>query len=249
MDIRRRGRALAPESFPDPVRRRLGNLDRLREVWTERRRYGDRSEDPAVNRRSARRRVEALRHLAGVDASDATGGAAEEDAFLAIAEDCRSGVRLTPEYFEELVHGAPDFSPPLPAPSGVGELLAEAAAVETHPVIRAAHLFATCTEALESGSAQAAGHDPATGGPPPHLRPLPWWLAGLSLLRSDLPPPAIDLNCPPPPPGRASTGIPDAPAAEFPRREAAPETPVPAPRAGEDRLTPLVLLLADLETA
>ncbi|WP_040272138.1 hypothetical protein [Streptomonospora alba] len=246
MDTRRRGLALAPESFSDTVRRRLGNLDRLREVWTERRRYVDRTEDPALNRLSARRRVEALRRLAGVDTSDAGGVAAEEEAFLAMAADCRSGVRLTPEYFEALVGGAPDFSPPLPAPPGVGELLAEAAAVETHPVIRAAHLFATCTAALDPGSAT----DPATDGPPAHLRPLPWWLAALSLIRSDLPPPAIDVGCPLPAPGSTvSAEPPDTAAADLPWRAPAPETTVPAPRAGDDRLAPLVLLLADLETA
>ncbi|MUL39945.1 hypothetical protein FZ103_01915 [Streptomonospora sp. PA3] len=253
MDTRRRGRALAPESFSDAVRRRLWNLDRLREVWTERRRYGDRAEDPAVNRRSARKRVEALRLLAGQDEPPADGIAAQEDAFLAMAEDCRSGVRLSPDYFDALARSVPDFAPTLPAPAGAGALLAEAAAVETHPVIRAAHLFLTCADALDSGSEPVPGPRPAAeqdpsaadtrppgpapgrAAPPASLRPLPWWLASLALMRSDFPPPAIDRRSPPPL------------AAPLPTAE--PGAAVPSPRSGHDRLTRLVLLLADLETA
>ncbi|GAB3457032.1 hypothetical protein GCM10027570_39150 [Streptomonospora sediminis] len=261
MDTRQRGRTLGPERFSDTVRRRLANLDRLREVWTERRCYGRSGNDPAVDRASARWRVETLRLLAGADNRPAETLAAEEDAFLAMAADCRSGVRLTPEYFEALAHGVPDFAPPLPAPSGIGEVLAEAAAVETHPVIRAAHLFLTCSDALESGPAGNPGADPVNGtpadtdGPPPHLRPLPWWLAALSLMRSDLPPPAIDRRCPPapeptapappPPPGVAAPPGEPAPSPVGPPSAAT----VPAPRAADDRLTAFVLQLADLEAA
>lgn len=243
MDTGRRGLALAPERFPDPVRRRLGNLDRLREVWARRRRYGAGTEDPAVDRRSTRRRIAELRRLAGVDTPDSGGTAAEEDAFLAMADDCRSGVRLTPDYFESLVGTTPDFGPPLPAPSGVGERLADAAAVETHPVIRAAHLFATCTEALAPGPAAAAGD------PPAHLRPLPWMLADLSLIRSDFPPPAIDVSCPLSPTGRGPDGRARSVPGDLPWHGPPPEGQVPSPRSGGDRLTALVLLFADLETA
>ncbi|GAA1757578.1 hypothetical protein GCM10009834_13870 [Streptomonospora arabica] len=264
VDTRRRGRALAPESFPDAVRRRLGNLDRLREVWADNRRYGDRTDDPAVNRRSARRRIEELRRLADQDTAASDAIAAEEDAFLAVAQDCRSGVRLTPGYFEALARGAPDFGPPLPAPEGVGELLAEAAAVETHPVIRAAHLFATCTDAMMTGSARPAATGdsgaaaPDRPGPPAHLRPLPWWLASLSLIRSDLPPPAIDSRCPLDLPSRSAAGgaMPwpvaagGTPAVPAPTPDGAPASALRASAGTEDdRLTPLVLLLADLETA
>ncbi|MDT0301597.1 hypothetical protein [Streptomonospora wellingtoniae] len=276
MDTRRRAGALAPERFPYAVRRRLGDLDRLREVWADNRRYGDRTDDPAVDRRRARRRIEGLRLLAGQDSAASDAIAAEEDAFLAAAEDCRSGVRLTPDYFEALARGAPDFGPPLPAPEGVGALLAEAASVETHPVIRAAHLFATCTEALATGSAHpaatggpagVAGDRPAPPDPPAHLRPLPWWLASLSLIRSDLPPPAIDSRCPLDLPPRSAAGgsalpwpvaageTPDVPAAApVPGGEPGPGRAPAAALSTEsgpegDRLTPLVLLLADLETA
>ncbi|QBI52736.1 hypothetical protein EKD16_04645 [Streptomonospora litoralis] len=245
------------------MRRRLANLDRLREVWAERRRYGYSADDPAVDRHSARRRVEALRTLAGQEAGPAAEVDAAEDAFVAMAQDCRAGVRLTPQYFESLAHGIPDFHPPLHIPEGIGTVLADAAAAETHAVIRAANLFLACADALDAAEGAAARHgagpessaEPGLGpGVEPlstHLRPLPWWVAALSLMRSDLPPPAIDRRCPPPASpvvGGAPSAAGTAPGPVGPAQASAGPA-VPPPRTAEDRLTPLVLLLADLEAA
>ncbi|MDA0566169.1 hypothetical protein LG943_17875 [Streptomonospora sp. S1-112] len=336
MDTRRRGRTLVPDGFPDAVRRRLEALDRLRELWAERRRHGISSADPAAVRDGVRRRIEELRALAGRPPLPPERLRAEEDALVALAEDSRAGVRLNADYFDTLARAVPDFSPPLPAPERVGALLAEAAAVETHPLVRAAHLFLTCADALNGAPAPpppdaagprhgrdaaaplpagAVGHgvngavphgaggaaskaaetpggtpggaagaasgvltlpgvgdipvstaaaapaadDPAAppavrspgpgaaeappgppaprrgDGPPAHLRPLPWTVASLSLMRSDLPPPAIDRRAAPP----AAAAAPGSPA----------EGTAGRPRDPLERLAAMVLLLADLETA
>ncbi|MBV2362086.1 hypothetical protein [Streptomonospora nanhaiensis] len=321
MDTRRRGRTLVPDGFPEAVHRRLAGLDRLRELWAERRRHGISSADPAAVRDGARRRIEELRALAGLPPLPPDRLRAEEDALVALADDSRAGVRLNADYFDTLVRAVPDFSPPLPAPERVGALLAEAAAIETHPLIRAAHLFLTCADALNgapapppphavgplagprrgrdgadtplpagaagpgpdgaayrgaagaasgvltlpgvgdipvsTAAAAPAADDPAAppavrspgpgdgaapagppaprrgGGPPAHLRPLPWVLASLSLMRSDLPPPAIDRRAAPPPAAAPAPGASGADRAHGP----------------VERLSAMVLLLADLETA
>ncbi len=172
-------------------------------------------------RRIFRWHARELRELAG------QGAAAElreqvrgdEDALVAMEADCRSGRRLTGDYLSGLARRIPDFEETVPLPEHTGDLLAEAAAVETHPVIRAAHLHLTCEETLR----RVAQRD-GLPGPPLSLRPLPWALASLSLLRSTYPPLIMDHRL-------------------VEAHRAARSQPTQW-----DRLTALVPLFADLET-
>ncbi|NYE49658.1 hypothetical protein HDA32_004778 [Spinactinospora alkalitolerans] len=236
----RRGHELAPTRFPLDVQRRLAALDRLREIWADHqtRRPGHLWADD--RRRLFRRHVLELRALAGQGgvASPAAARMAaqgwdaaevddalrerlrhEEQALVAMAADCRAGQPLTADYLGDLARTIPDFDEPVPAHQGTGEYLAEAAAVETHPVIRAAHLQLMCERALES----AGQRTPA--GPPLHHRPLPWAVASLSLMRSNYPPLIMD------------------------RRLAAPHDAARSRADEEARLAGLVCLLAELEIA
>ncbi len=197
------------------VHRRLAELDRLREVLAERRgyRFGTLAED--AQRAVFRRHVNELRALAGQSQATAKRQEAEVEALVAMAAEYRSGQPITAEYLGELARRLPDFDPPMALPDDMAGVLA-AAAVEAHPVVRAAHLLLTCADALHRAGAP-------TAGPPPFLRPLPWALASLSLMRSCYPPPALDRRL----------------------DVSAHATALGEPK---DRLTASVLLLADLVT-
>ncbi|WP_239647508.1 hypothetical protein [Nocardiopsis baichengensis] len=176
------------EDLPAPLRRSLGRLDRLHELCQQRCRSGPR-EGPDGLRDTVERHVRELRALAGQPGSPARSGL-DADALCAVAAEPPSGAPLTADRLAALARRIPDFDPPAPAPPiGDAAGVARAAAAETHPVVRAALVFRHTTEALgrrleETGTVST--------GPPPHLRPLPWALASLSLLRSDHLPIAAD---------------------------------------------------------
>ncbi|MFC7327530.1 hypothetical protein [Marinactinospora rubrisoli] len=235
-----RGLDLALSRFPDNVRRRLAALDRLREIWAEHQTRRPRHRWAEDRRRFFRRHVVELRALAGLlDAKVARAErlsrgwerldvspelrerlSQEEEALVRMASECTAGQPLTADYLEALAREIPDFDGP-PSPTELaGASLAEAASVETHPVIRAAHIQLICETALEP--AVTAGPAP---GPPAHRRPLPWAMASLALMRSNYPPLVMDHRL----------------AGQHERARF---------QAGEwERLVELTLLLADLETA
>lgn len=101
--------------------------------------------------------------------------------------DCHTGLRLSGTYLSDLARTFSDSAAAAPLSQPDSQRLADAAAVPTHPVVRAAHLFLMCAEILE----RSAGH---AGPAPPPLshRPLPWALASLTLLRSTYPPLVMD---------------------------------------------------------
>ncbi|GAB3208791.1 hypothetical protein GCM10027294_20690 [Marinactinospora endophytica] len=199
----RRGHDLAPTRFPDGVRRRLISLDRLREVWADHQARRPDHQWAGERRRFFRRHVLELRTLAGqaeVAAADAARLAAlgwdsadiaddlrdrlraDEEALVSMAEECRSGQPLTPGYLDGLARKLPGSDGPDAPFEHTGEDLAEAAAVETHPLIRAAHLQLGCDRALRASSAPR----------PRALGPFPWAVASLSLIRSHYPPLVMD---------------------------------------------------------
>jgi hypothetical protein len=186
----RHGRALATDHLPAPVRRRLADLDRLHEVWSARRRH--QPGDTVAEGRDAllRRHVRELRAAAAAPADPAR-ERAEADALIATAAVWRAGERLTADYLGGLARSLPDLDPPVPGAPDTGAVLAAAAAVEAHPVVRAAHLLLTGAEELRRAERAAPAAD-RPAGPEPLLRPLPWALATLSLMRSGYPPLALD---------------------------------------------------------
>ncbi|RCV55688.1 hypothetical protein DEF28_05200 [Marinitenerispora sediminis] len=224
------------------MRRRLAALDRLREIWAEHQTRRPRHRWAEDRRRFFRRHVVELRTLAGLlDAKVARAERLsdgwdrleitpelrerlrrEEEALVEMASACTAGQPLTADYLTALALTIPDFDDPSFPVDQAAASLAEAAAVETHPVIRAAHIQLICEAVLEPAPAPAAG--PALG-PQPHQRPLPWAMASLALMRSNYPPLVMDHRL-----------------AEQHRRARF--------RASEqDRLVELTALLADLEIA
>ncbi|MFC4562029.1 hypothetical protein ACFO4E_09195 [Nocardiopsis mangrovi] len=189
MDFRHGG-DIALDRFPDSVLRRLADLGRLREVAVARRRHQSAERLDEAREELLRRHVREL-HTAAGHGPEPSGGWDDAATLAAVAAEVRDGQRLSPEYLDELADRLPDRDPPIPRPEGFGEVLAEAAAVETHPVVRAAHAFTTCVEGLRHAEHAAPPHAPPAG-PDPRLRPLPWALASLSLMRSGYPPPALD---------------------------------------------------------
>ncbi|CAM3540909.1 hypothetical protein NOGI109294_01535 [Nocardiopsis gilva] len=169
------------DRFPGPVRRRLADLDRLRDVCADHYRHTPGERAYEILRRGLRRHLRELRVLAGREDAGPDRLRADEDILLEMAAECRSGECLTPAYLADLTRRAPDFGMPPDLPEDAGKVLAEAATVETHPLIRAAHLFLTCEGELW----------PDRPTPPPQ-HPLPWVLASLSLLRSNQPPLPMD---------------------------------------------------------
>ncbi|CAM3637683.1 hypothetical protein GCM10009799_26420 [Nocardiopsis rhodophaea] len=163
------------------MRRRLADLDRLRDVCTGHHRHTLGEPPHEALRRVLRRHLRELRSLAAHEDAGPEQLRADEEILLEMAAECRSGECLTPAYLTDLARRAPDFGVPPDLPEDAGKVLAEAATVETHPVIRAAHVFLVCEGELWPDR-------PAP--PPPH--PLPWVLASLSLLRSNHPPLPMD---------------------------------------------------------
>ncbi|WP_420161344.1 hypothetical protein [Nocardiopsis sp. CNT-189] len=174
----RSGLRPAPRA-PTGLDRRLGILDRLHRLWCERHRNRAAGEGGEALRPVFERHVRELRALAGRPGSASRSGL-DADALCALADEDRSG-RLTAGHLGALARRIPDFDPPLPGPERVAAAAAEAASSEEHPVLRAARSF------LETSRAMGGGEPPA-----PHLRPLPWALASLSLLRAGYPPLAAD---------------------------------------------------------
>ncbi|MDA2805990.1 hypothetical protein [Nocardiopsis suaedae] len=180
-------RPLSGEDLPASLRRSLGRLDRLHALSQQRCRTGPREGGDGL-RRAVERHVRELRALAGQPGSPARRGL-DADSLCAVAAEPPSGSPLTADRLAELARRIPDFDPPAPAPPiGGAADAAQAAAAETHPVVRAALLFQRTAEAL-GRRLEETGTGP---GPAPHLRPLPWALASLSLMRSDHPPLAAD---------------------------------------------------------
>ncbi|RNL81543.1 hypothetical protein EFW17_22185 [Halostreptopolyspora alba] len=186
-------RDLAPERLPAPVRHRLDRLDRLRDIWVERRcnRVGVRG----VPGRRALLRAHARELLTLAGQGTTIPGARErerrdEDALVRMVDDCHTGCRLSGSELTDLARTLPDPTATTPLSDPDGQRLADAAAVRTHPIVRAAHLYLTCQETLE----RAAAREPATPplSPPSPHRPLPWAVATLTLLRSTYPPLVMD---------------------------------------------------------
>ncbi|MBB6170119.1 hypothetical protein HNR23_000179 [Nocardiopsis mwathae] len=175
------GRPFALDRFPAPIRRRLADLDRLRDACADHQRYTAGGRPQEALRRVLRRHLRELRLLAEQEEAAPDRLRAEEDILVELAAECRSGESLTPGYLSDLARRAPDFGLPPDLPEQSGKVLAEAATVETHPVIRAAHLFLAC-------EAELWPDVPV----PPRPHPLPWVLASLSLMRSGYPPLPVD---------------------------------------------------------
>ncbi|MDA2815220.1 hypothetical protein O4J56_31550 [Nocardiopsis sp. RSe5-2] len=213
-------RTLSGEDLPASLRRSLGRLDRLHALGQQRCRTGP-CEGADGLRRAVERHVRELRALAGQPGSPARRGL-DVDSLCAVAAEPPSGSPLTAGRLAALARRIPDFDPPAPAPPiGTAAEAAQAAATETHPVVRAALLFQRTAEALgrrleETGTAAR---------PAPYLRPLPWALASLSLMRSDHPPLAADRRIG----GRLDAAL--------------------AHGAPDDRTAALAELFADLQTA
>ncbi|PSK97100.1 hypothetical protein CLV63_109103 [Murinocardiopsis flavida] len=210
-----RDHGLSPLQFPADIRGRLVEVDRLREVWAARRRRRTDDERAEDQRRGFRRHIVELRAAAGLGAVPAPAARravwsladlgpgdsalrerlrAEEDALAAMAADCRAGQVLDAAYLTRLAASIPDFG--AAGPRGVGDLAADTA-VETHPLIRAAHLHVKCAEVLAAAGPPAdvsdgSGDSGGAGGVPARLRPLPWALGSLALIRSDYAPLIMD---------------------------------------------------------
>ncbi|WP_344972714.1 hypothetical protein [Salinactinospora qingdaonensis] len=203
----RRGFELAPIRFSDDVRRRLTAVDRLREVWASHPTRRPGQQEGEVQRRFFRRHMLELHALSGADPlPEATvrhlvaGGweSAEidaatrerfrrtEEALLAMAEDCRAGQALTPDYLEYLARRLPAGGEPTSITEGFSDEIAAAATVDTHPIIRAAHLYVACERAL-----MATAQAPPEQAPPWHWL-LPWAVASFSLMRANYPPLVMD---------------------------------------------------------
>ncbi|MBB5432864.1 hypothetical protein [Nocardiopsis composta] len=174
----RSGLRPAPRA-PTGLDRRLNVLDRLHRLWCERHRNRTAEDGGEALRPVFERHVRELRALAGRPGSASRSGL-DADALCALADEDRSG-RLTAGHLGALARRIPDFDPPLPGPERVAGAAEAVAASEDHPVLRAARLF------LETSRAMGGGEPPA-----PHLRPLPWALASLSLLRAGYPPLVAD---------------------------------------------------------
>ncbi|MEY9215347.1 hypothetical protein NI17_015340 [Thermobifida halotolerans] len=196
-----RGFEPAPDRLPHDLRVRLVELDRLREVWTGHQRRRPSHQWSGNRARLLRRHILELRTLAGHPpaASEAaerlvndgfdSGGFlspeererlhAEERALASLTEASRTGREMTPAYLDDIVHSLTGRSVP-----GLGDrltgCLAEATAVWTHPVIRAALVYLCAEQALLAAEG-AAPLPPGTG-------PLPWAMASLVLMRANHPP-------------------------------------------------------------
>ena len=191
----------APDRLPHDLRVRLAELDRLREVWigSQGRRPGH--QWSAHRARLLRRHILELRALRGClpvpaeaaerlaydgfDSDDSLAPAVrerldeEERTLTSLAEACRTGDDRSAAYLDGVARSLTGRSVP-----GLGErlaaCLAEATAVWTHPVVRAALVYLCAERALpEDGGAEP---------PAPGTDPLPWAVASLALLRANHPP-------------------------------------------------------------
>lgn len=162
------------EGLPEYVREDLKDVDRLRAIWALHR--GPRSERETVRQESARRRA---RELGGGDALEAL--------MAATGSAEMSGHPITPTYVMELARriaepaeGDTVRSPAQALGPEHAERLAEVATLSAHPVVRAAHTYLTCAEALRESQSHADADSPAWV--------LSWLLASLVLQRADFPP-------------------------------------------------------------
>lgn len=197
----------SPSQLPGDVRDRLVEVDRLRDVWAARRQRRTDRERADDQRRGFRRHIVELRAAAGLGAVPAPAArravwslddlgphdaslrdrlSVEEDALAGMAAACRAGQVLDAAYLTHLAASIPDFG--TAAPADITGLTADAA-VETHPLIRSAHLHVRCAAMLHAAEAPSGR---APGGVAAHLRPLPWALASLALIRSNYAPLIMD---------------------------------------------------------
>ncbi|WP_141921688.1 hypothetical protein [Haloactinospora alba] len=182
------GSVLVREHLAADTSRELAKLDRLRDVWAEHRRPHPPDRPDEARHALIQRHARELRALAGHTATPVEQLRADEEALATTAADCRAVQELTPTYLHLLAQRFPGFDHPAPWSPEAGERIADAARIEAHPVVRAAHVFLACAAELAP-----AAPEQDRPGPPQHWRhPLPWALASLSLLRSNYPPLALD---------------------------------------------------------
>ncbi|GAB3732936.1 hypothetical protein [Nocardiopsis nanhaiensis] len=174
------------ESFPGRVREDLRDVDRLRAVWAKQRQGQPLDVHGAARRALTHERVR-----------EWGGGAELTELLLA---DPSVSEPLTAQHIAELAGASAELPEDYPLRPAVAPLslehagvLARAAAIPAHPVVRAAHTYAECARLM----AEPDEDEPNESDPP---RALPWVLASRVLQRADFPPLLLDRRMPPPEP-------------------------------------------------